>query len=223
MALASPHPFLPDCGFPCLLACMWPPSPRGSGVTLPPLPADRLQGAGPRGTEGSPPCSPTTQPEPAGATVGHACRPLQSSAHVSPCLTEPPRPSPNCPPRTRPRPGLLPLWPHRQGWSALAAQASPGRLSATTCTRRPAGLGLPQENRPILQMRKLRPRQVRACLGSLGVAAQWGEENSSLHQPHQVVSRACQVLQRLWGGYHPHSHHGCTEVPSACMAPTAGQ
>lgn len=87
----------------------------------------------------------------------------------------------------------------------------------------PAGLGSPQEKRPILQMRKLRPRQVRACLGSLGVATQWGEENSSLHQPHQVVSRACQVLQRLWGGYHPCSHHGCTEVPSACMASTAGQ
>ena len=90
MALASPHPFLPDCGFPCLLACMWPPSPRGSGVTLPPLPADCLQRAGPRGTEGSPPCSPMTQPEPAGATVGHACRPPQSSAHISPCLKEPP-------------------------------------------------------------------------------------------------------------------------------------
>lgn len=93
----------------------------------------------------------------------------------------------------------------------------------------PPGLGgqrgwrSPQENRPILQMRKLRPRQVRACLGSLGVAAQWGEENSSLHQPHQVVSRACQALQRLWGGYHPRGHHGCTQMPSACMAPTAGQ
>ena len=35
MALASPHPFLPDHGFPCLLACTRPASPRGSGVTLP--------------------------------------------------------------------------------------------------------------------------------------------------------------------------------------------
>lgn len=91
MALASPHPFLPDRGFPCLLACMRPPSPRGSGVILPTTPwADHLWGTEPSGTEGNPPCSPTTQPEPAEATVAHACHPLQSSAHISPCLTKPP-------------------------------------------------------------------------------------------------------------------------------------
>lgn len=80
MALASPHHFLPDRGFPCLLVCHAAPSPRGSGVTLPHNSLlTTCRGQGPTGTEGSPPCSPS-QREPLWATPAVPSSPQ----HMSP-------------------------------------------------------------------------------------------------------------------------------------------
>lgn len=122
MALARPHPFLPDRGFPCLLVCTRPPSPRGSGVTLPHHSLlTTCRGQGPRAQRAA--------LHAARASGSHRGPHLPSPPVLSTCLPLPGRATPGhllIVPRNRLRPGLLPLWPRRQGWSVLAAQASSG-------------------------------------------------------------------------------------------------
>lgn len=122
----------------------------------------RGQGHGHRG-------QPSMQPEPAEATVGHACRPLQSSAHVSPCLAEPPLATSELSPGLDPGQAYSLFGP--AGKVRVSLQPKPHQDDSQS----PPGLGgqrgwgSPQENNPILQMRQLRPRQVRVT-GSGGPA-----------------------------------------------------
>lgn len=102
----QPSPFLPDRGFPCLLVHaapltqgQWGDPPHHSLLTT-------CRGQGPQAQRRSPPCSPAS-----GSHREPHLPSLQSSAHVSPCLAEPPLTTSNCPQeltRARPPPSLAP-------------------------------------------------------------------------------------------------------------------